>query len=249
MAASKSQSTGNGEVTEPTFLGFGAAVFEWFEGLEHDNSRIYFDATRQWYEVEVRGAFTSMLRELSTTFGGEVRVFRQQNDMRFTPGVPYKTRTYGVLEFTSPPKARVYADISARGLYAGSGYHRLASDQLIRYRAAVADDHLGTRLVENLAVTSDAGLEAIGDSLRLVPRGYSRDHPRAELLRNRSLLVGKLLSNASGIGRDDALSHVATSWRAAAPLCAWLDEHVGQSALSPRERWPRRPAAIVESGS
>ena len=29
------------------FAGFGAGVFQWFAGLEHDNSRTYFAATRE----------------------------------------------------------------------------------------------------------------------------------------------------------------------------------------------------------
>ncbi|MFI5285180.1 MAG: DUF2461 family protein [Candidatus Dormibacteria bacterium] len=223
------------------FPGFAAWVFEWFAGLEVDNSRAYFTATRERYETEVRGALTEMLQELSGTFGGAVRVFRQQNDMRFAPASPYKTRTYGVLEFASPARARLYADVSARGLYSGSGYHRLTSDQLARYRAAVVDDQIGARLFEAQAMALDAGLEVIGDDLSSVPRGYPRDHRPAALLKHRSLLAGRLLPGGSGVGRKDALDHVAGSWRAAAPLTSWLDEHVGPSTLSPRKRWPRRP--------
>jgi uncharacterized protein (TIGR02453 family) len=231
----------------PAFPGFSAWVFEWFAGLDRDNSRDYFTTTRERYESEIRGALTLMLKELSATFGGSVRVFRQQNDMRFAPRSPYKTRTYGVLEFTSPAKARLYADISVRGLYSGSGYHRLASDQLNRYRDAVMDDRAGPRLVAAQALALDAGLELIGDSLTSVPRAYPRDHPRAELLKNRSLLAGGLLRGATGISRADALEHVAATWRAAAPLTSWLDEHVGPSTLESRERWPRRPATPAET--
>jgi uncharacterized protein (DUF2461 family) len=229
-------------VTEPAFSGFTAWAFEWFAGLEHDNSRDYFTATRERYEVEVRSALTSMLRELSGTFGGALRVFRQQNDMRFSPAVPYKTRTYGALDFSTPVKARLYADISARGLYAGTGYHRLAPDQLSRYRDAVVDDQLGAHLTEALATARGAGLELIFDSLVAVPRGYPKDHPRAELLKSRSLLAGHLRGGESGIDRDAALEHVAGAWRAATGLTTWLDEHVGPSTQPLRERWSRRPA-------
>jgi len=235
------------DVEPPAFPGFSSWVFEWFAGLERDNSRDYFTATRERYESEIRGALTLMLLELSATFGGTVRVFRQQNDMRFAPASSYKTRTYGVLEFTSPAKARLYADISVRGLYSGSGYHRLASDQLNRYRDAVMDEQAGSLLVAAHATALDAGLELIGDSLTSVPRGYPRDQPRAALLKNRSLLTGGLLPGASGISRDDALKHVAATWRAAAPLTLWLDEHVGPSTLESRERWPRRPAKPAET--
>lgn len=246
MQTKQPQSPEDAVVAASQFPGFSAWVFEWFAGLERDNSREYFSATRDRYETEVRGPLTLMLWELSGTFGGTVRVFRQQNDMRFAPALPYKTRTYGVLDFDAPVRARLYADISARGLYSGTGYQRLAPDQLSRYREAVADDTFGTELAATLATLRDAGLERITDSLTAVPRGYPRDHARAELLKIRSLLAGRLTIGTSGIGRDDALNHVAGTWRAAAGFTSWLDEHVGPSALTPRERWPHRPAKPSE---
>jgi uncharacterized protein (DUF2461 family) len=236
----QSRSSQKADVANAQFAGFSAWAFEWFAGLDRDNSRDYFNATRERYELEVRGALTLMLQELAGTFGGTVRVFRQQNDMRAKPTFPYKTRTYGVLDFVSPVKSRLYADVSARGLYAGTGYQRLASDQLNRYRAAV-DDQLGAGLAEALVAAQAAGLELISDGLTSVPRGYPSDHPREDLLRVRSLLVGRLTTSESGITRDAALNHVAGTWQAAEPVTRWLDEHVGPSTLTPRERWPRRP--------
>lgn len=229
-------------VTAPAFQGFSASAFAWFAGLEQDNSRDYFTATRERFDAGVRVPFTLMLQELSGVFGGTVHVFRQQNDMRFAPADPYKTRTYGSLDFDAPAKPRLYADLSARGLYAGTGYHRLASDQLQRYRDAVVDEQLGAHLAETLRTTQEAGLEVISDSAASAPRGYPREHPRSELLRFRSILVGRLRSSPSGVGRDEALDHVAGTWRAATALTTWLDEHVGPSTLPPRERWPRRRA-------
>jgi uncharacterized protein (DUF2461 family) len=246
MQTKQPQSPEDAAVTGSQFPGFSAWVFEWFAGLEQDNSREYFSATRDRYEAEVRGALNLMLSELSGTFGGVVRVFRQQNDMRFAPALPYKTRTYGVLDFEAPVRPRLYADISARGLYSGTGYQRLAPDQLNRYREAVADDRFGAQLAATLGTLQDAGLELITDSLTAVPRGYPRDHARAELLKVRSLLAGRLTTSDSGIARDDALNHVAGTWRAAAGLASWLEEHVGPSTIAPRERWPRRPTGPSE---
>jgi uncharacterized protein (DUF2461 family) len=235
-------------VTDAGFHGFSASAFEWFAGLEQDNSRDYFNATRERYQAEVRNPFTLMLQELSGTFGGTVAVFRQQNDMRFTRTDPYKTRTYGVLAFEAPVRARLYADISARGLYAGTGYQRFASDQLRRYRDSVIDEQLGAGLAASLLTTQETGLELISDSITSVPRGYPRNHPRDALLRFRSLLVGRLMTGASSIAREEALNHVAGAWHAAAALTTWLDEHVGPSTLEPRERWQRRPAKPSRPG-
>jgi uncharacterized protein (TIGR02453 family) len=224
------------------FHGFGPEVFEWFAGLERDNSKAYFTATRDRYEGEVRGGLQAMLDELSESFSGEVKLFRQQRDLRFAPdkSAPYKTRTYGLLHGVRGPGAALYAQLSSHGLYAGTGYHQLARDQLERFRAAVSDDRTGPRLAEATAAAHDAGLEVVGDSLRTAPRGYPRDHPRIELLRHKALVAGRALPGTTGIGRDKALDHVATTWRAAEPLNAWLDEHVGPSTLAPEGRWRRR---------
>jgi uncharacterized protein (TIGR02453 family) len=223
------------------FDGFGPDVFAWFAGLERDNTKAYFTATRERYELEVRGPLEALLDELSGVFGGEARVFRQQRDLRFTPDKsPYKTRTYGVLAGAPGGGAGLYAELSARGLYAGTGYHQLARDQLERFRAAVADDHFGPALAEAAGAAEAAGLELAGVSLRTAPRGIARDHPRIELIRRRALIAGRALAGTGGIDRRHGLAHVAGAWRAAAPLNAWLDEHVGPSTLAPDGRGRRR---------
>ena len=211
------------------FQGFPAAAFEWFAGLERDNSRAYFTSTRERFEADVRGALEAMLDELALTFGGEVKVFRQQRDLRFTPDkTPYKTRTYGLVYRVPHRPAALYAELSSRGLYAGTGYHVLARDQLERFRAAVADDGTGPALEAAVAAAQDAGLEIEGERLRTAPRGHPRDHPRIELLRRKAVIAGRREPpGAAGIGRDAALGHVSGCWRAAAPIVAWLDEHVG----------------------
>jgi uncharacterized protein (TIGR02453 family) len=214
-----------------TFQGFGPEVFEWFAGLERDNSKGYFAATREVYETEVRGGLEAMLVGLSSEFGGEVRLFRQQRDLRFTRDKsPYKVRTYGLLTGPSEDRAGFYAELSSQGLYAGTGYHQLAADQLDRYRRAVADDRSGPALAEAAAGAERAGLELSGESLRTAPRGYPRTHTRIVLLRRKALVAGRRLAADDGIDRDTALDHVAGTWRAAAPVNAWLDRHVGAAA-------------------
>ena len=224
------------------FDGFALEVFEWFAGLERDNSKAYFTATRDRYETEVRGGLEAMLDELSAAFGGEVKLFRQQRDLRFAPdkSAPYKTRTYGLLYGVPGIAAGLYAQLSSNGLYAGTGYHQLARYQLERFRAAVTDDRTGPRLAEATAAAQAAGLDVVGESLRTAPRGYPRDHPRIELLRRKALIAGRTLAGTAGIGRDEALHHVASTWRAAKSLNAWLDGHVGPSALAAQGRWRRR---------
>ena len=217
-----------------TFAGFGAGAVGWFEGLERDNSKRYVDATRSTLEDDVRGPFAEMLAELSGEFGGDVHMFRQHRDVRFSPDKsPYKTRTYGLLYAVPKSAAALFAQISAQGLYAGTGYWRMAGDQLERYRSAVLDDAVGAALVGALEAVIADGLELGPSALKTAPRGLPRDHPRVELLRYKDLIAGRTLPPGPALLTHAALDHVAATWRAAGPLTAWLDERVGPPTDAP----------------
>jgi uncharacterized protein (TIGR02453 family) len=213
------------------FGGFGPAAFAWFAGLEADNSRDWFHAHRPRYEAEVRDPLTALLEELA----GDAPVWlaRQHRDTRFSKDKsPYKTRTYGTID------GRLYAEIAATGLFAGTGYYGLARDQLERFRAAVDDDGPGGALTDIVGALTTDGVQTFGVALKTAPRGYDRDHPRAELLRHKMLIAGARIvpEPRTGIGRDAALDHLRDTWTACAPLLAWLDEHVGPSTEPPRPR-------------
>jgi uncharacterized protein (TIGR02453 family) len=223
------------------FDGFPTSAFAWFAGLERDNSKAYFTATRDVYDARVRDALEEMLEELTGEFGGHVKMFRQYRDVRFSRDKsPYKTTTYGLLVEPNVSGDGLYAQLSARGLYAGTGYYMMARDQLERYREAVADDRAGPALEEATADAEQAGLDVEGQGLATAPRGYPRGHPRIELLRRKAIVAGRAYSGEDGIDRDAALAHVAGAWRAAEPLNAWLDRHVGPSRLPPEPRGARR---------
>lgn len=222
------------------FTGFGADAVAWFRGLEADNSRAYFEATRGQWEAQVRDPLAALLTELSDEFGGVVKLFRQTRDVRFSPDKsPYKTTTYGILYQREGSDAGLYAQMSARGLYAGTGYHQMARDQLERYHLAAADDRTGPELAAVVEVLEAAGLEIGGEALKTAPRGFARDHPRVRLLRHKELVAGRTLPPGKALATRRALEHSAETWRAAAPLNAWLDRHVGPSAIPPEVRWGR----------
>ena len=156
----------------PSFEGFPKAAFEWFAGLEADNSRTYFAARRETYDEAVRGPLEALLEELADEFGGRVKVFRQHRDVRFSRDKsPYKTRTYGLIFERPGTEAGLYAELSATGLFAGTGYHALEPDQLARFRDAVADDRSGPKLEEAVAAAHAAGVETFGEALKTAPRG------------------------------------------------------------------------------
>jgi uncharacterized protein (TIGR02453 family) len=215
------------------FEGFTPEVTRWFRGLEKDNSRTYFHAHREFFEASIRGPLEALLTELSAKFDGRVRMFRQNRDIRFSADKsPYKTTTAGLLERDGA--AALYVSVSATGMVAGGGYHHLARDQLDRYREAVAGTG-GPELARRVAKVSRSGLELWGERLATAPRGYPRDHAHVELLRRKGLSLGTSRElGRDGISRAEGLRFVTRTWRSAAPVLDWLDEHVGPSVAPPR---------------
>jgi uncharacterized protein (TIGR02453 family) len=222
------------------FRGFGPGVREWFRGLESDNNKGYFSAHRHFYEESIRDQMKALLTELSQDFGGEIKMFRQNRDIRFSRDKsPYKTNTYGILHGTAIAGEGLYASISADGLLAGSGYHVMAPDQLERYRLAVIDRESGAQLIQLLDRAQRSGLEVWGESLTTAPRGYPRDHERIEVLRRKNLVLGRVLKVGRGITRTEGLQFVAATWRMAGPVTEWLDARVGPSIKPHRRRGSR----------
>ena len=79
----------------------------------------------------------------------------------------------------------------------------------------------------------------MGESLATAPRGYRKDHEQIALLRRKSLSLGATTSIERGISRPDGLRFVTRTWRAAAPVTGWLDEHVGATTLPENRRYRR----------
>jgi uncharacterized protein (TIGR02453 family) len=225
----------------PPFAGFPREAFTWFSGLQADNSKTWFSAHRATYDDAVRGPLEALLEELADGFGGRVKMFRQHRDTRFSADKsPYKTTTYGVIADRPDSRAALYLQLSATGLFAGTGYYLLAADQLTRLRDAIVDDATGPGLERAVAVVREAGVETFGEALKTAPRGYPRDHPRVGLLRHKSLIAGaRRPPGRNGIARAQALEHARATWAACGAMNAWLDAHVGESTLPPSTRFGR----------
>ncbi|HET9727769.1 MAG TPA: DUF2461 domain-containing protein [Acidimicrobiia bacterium] len=217
-----------------TFTGWKPAAIKFYEGLEADNSKAYWEAHKPVYEQEVKAPFLALSPLVEREFG-PMHVFRPHRDTRFSKDKsPYKTAAAAVTE--SQGGAAYYVQISAAGLYVGSGYYMLASDQLERYRAAVADGRHGPKLAAAVgALRKQRYSVDARDSLKRVPRGFDAEHARAELLRMKGMHVGREYGTPKWLAGRGALDRILEAWRAAKPVNSWLNRHVGPSELAPPE--------------
>ena len=213
-----------------SFSGFPEEALVFYEGLEADCTKAYWNDHKPVYERAVKAPLEALLAELGPEFG-EAKIFRPYRDVRFSKDkTPYKTHAAAVVE----GDGALYVQLGADGLYVGGGYWHTSSDQVQRLRAAVDDDLSGRRL--QAVLDRLEGWEVLGERLQRLPRPYSPDHPRADLLRHKSLAAGLRFEPAPWLHAPECAVRVAQAWRQVLPLNAWLAQHVGPTRTPQRAR-------------
>ena len=207
------------------FTGFPEAALDFYDDLETDNTRSFWTAHADVYATCVKEPMIALCEELADEFG-DAKMFRPYRDIRFSPDkTPYKTNLGATLATGG------YVQLSADGLGVASGIYSFATDQLDRYRRAVALDLPGEALTRIVDDVRAAGLTITAASiLKTAPRGYPGDHPRVELLRMKGLVTWKEWPVEPWLETAEAKDRVVAVLRASLPLTRWLDVHVGASA-------------------
>jgi uncharacterized protein (TIGR02453 family) len=203
------------------FRGWPVEAVEFYEGLLADNSKTFWQAHKRTYDDDVREPMLELLRELEPAWGPG-KIFRPYRDVRFSADkTPYKTHIGALLDGGG------YVQLGADGLAAGCGVWHLDGDGLRRYREAVAADRTGVPLTAVVEELRGQGIEVLArESLKTVPRGFDRDHPRADLLRHKGLAAWRSWPVGAWLGTAKARTRVEEFLAAAKPLNAWLDAHV-----------------------
>jgi uncharacterized protein (TIGR02453 family) len=202
------------------FTGIPMAAVDFYEGLELDNSREYWAAHEAEYLANVRGPMEALVEELADEFG-PAKVYRPYRDVRFSADKsPYKTHQGAFVRVAEA--TGWYAQVSADGFRVGGGTYRMDAAALAAFRKAVAHDRTGPGLERIVDELRRAGWELGGNTLRTAPRGWSRDHPRIELLRHRSLTALRWIEDADVVTSPRLVDEVRTCWRELRPLVEWL---------------------------
>jgi uncharacterized protein (TIGR02453 family) len=213
------------------FKGWPVEAIEFFEGLEADNSKTYWQEHKATYEQAIKGPLEALLAELAGEFG-EGRIFRPNRDIRFSKDKsPYKTNIAATLGLGG------YISLSSGGLGVGNGMYVMAPDQLERFRHAVDTDKTGTALTKLVAAADKKGIEVSAhEALKTAPKGYAKDHPRVELLKQKGLICWKQWPVAAWLGTAKAKTRVVEFLHDAKPLNSWLEKNVGPTTMEMAHR-------------
>jgi uncharacterized protein (DUF2461 family) len=194
------------------FRGWSDAAFDVLVGLEGDPSPDQLEMHRDDLERYVRGPLQDLCDELNGmkefgTFwlGGlsdKPAAWQRQNG------------TWWIAR-----RIRISFTFDLDGFVLGGGSASPAGDQVRLFRAMVDAEASGRELQALVERLVRDGFELTGPTMRRVPREYSPDHPRADLLRRRSVYAEKPLDT-------DDVELIAEALRPLVELTTWYTDYV-----------------------
>ncbi|HNW60400.1 MAG TPA: DUF2461 domain-containing protein [bacterium] len=187
-------------MTTPSFHGFSCDTAAFFQELENNNERAWFEANRERYQLEVVHpaqafvlAMNEPLRKVYPELQADPRpngagsIFRIHRDTRFSRDKRLYKTNLGIFFWQGWPGKRerpgyyVHLEGATLGLYCG--LYEFSSEKLQLYRRAVADPKRGAKLLDAIAKIQAAGPYTLGGHhYKRIPRGFDVPPERAELI-------------------------------------------------------------------
>jgi uncharacterized protein (TIGR02453 family) len=223
------------------FAGLPKNAMGFWHELAATMSKQWFDANKQRYQAEWVEPMTALLGEVAAALApvykptkvGAPRIMRIYRDTRFSKDKsPYKTWIGGGVSLGSDNKPSegvsvIYAHFGVGEDFIGGGLYVFDDAQIAKWRKRVADAKAGAALAKLVAALNRGGYEVHGSgAFARVPKPYPPDHPRAELLKMRGIVVGFPAIPKGLIHKAGFVDWIVGHAKAAAPLSKWLYANV-----------------------
>lgn len=200
-----------------------------FSELQHNNSRDWFNPRKDHYNEKIKKPAEFLATLLADDFSTETglahkpKVFRIYRDVRFSKDKsPLNTHLH---IFWNPGEQRFapafFFAADPSGVSVGAGIMGLKGDDLNRYRAFV--DKWGDHLHEAIEASGMSPSDYGDAPLKRVPSPYPQDHPHAELLKQKKIVLGRPIENWRG---DGIYKSVRSAFTDLAPLRSVLAKHL-----------------------
>lgn len=222
-----------------TFTGFPREGIQFLRDIDDNNNRDWFEANKHIYQtalVEPAQAFIMALGErlqaiapnvqYDTRTNGSGSLMRIYRDVRFSKDKsPYKN-WIGIVFWEGQGKktdnSSFYFGISGSGAGIHAGMYGFEPAMLAAYRAAVDDEGQGNALAEIVAGLQTAVYPLHGDQYKQTPRGFAKDHPRADLLRYKGLYASAPQLDPDIVASSGLVDVCFAHCQKMAPLQQWL---------------------------
>ena len=226
-----------------SFTGFSPDSLAFLSDLAEHNDRAWFAENRDRYERELLGrerdfvdavgsAFAALDQRVQAVPAVDRSIFRINRDIRFSKDKsPFKT--YADMWFwigDDRKSAPGYFLRMVPGSVAiGAGAHRLTPEQIARFRSAVVDGLHGPWLEHILDDLRTAGFEVSEPTRKTVPKGFSAQQPRAELLKHTDHLhaLRAFSPPPAEFTSPEFVAWTMGQFAQVKPLVDWLVEQLG----------------------
>lgn len=193
--------------------------------LAANNTRDWFTQHKSRYDEALKSPALTLLDTIAARLGRDhgpitTKLFRPQRDVRFAKDkTPYHTHLHLLwgIGGARPDAPGFFFGIEPGGVMLGAGQMGFPPNTLTAYRAHIADDQ-GADLPPLLARLQAQGFTPHPPELKRTPAPYGADHPRADLLRRKSLSLWQPLDPATP-DLDQALTG---AFATLSPLITWL---------------------------
>lgn len=193
---------------------------DFYANLANNNNKAWWQENKETYDADVLAPLSTLLRGLEPRFGPG-KIFRPYRDMRYSGGEgPYKTAQGMFLSHYAD--VGYYLQVGPLGLSVGGGYRSAAPAQLARYRAAVDASSSGTALEKIVEQLDSSGFMLAAPELKTLPQGFPKDHPRPQLLRDKTLNASRELGGPVWPEISSAQEQISRHWEQLRPLVDWV---------------------------
>ncbi|MBM3802221.1 MAG: DUF2461 domain-containing protein [Acidimicrobiia bacterium] len=217
-----------------SFSGFSPEALKFLSQLKRQNNRPWFLKNKETYEREIKGPTVSLVQAVNAEFRSwapelvtepKRAIYRIYRDVRFSPDKsPYKTHTAALFAPRGLEKhacAGFYFHLAPNELLIAAGAYMPGPKELLAIRNHIASNSAALRkILANPQLMALGGLQ--GDRLMRVPKGFSPDHPTADLIRYKQFLVWVQHAPEKAIG-GELLPLLLHTFRTMLPLVRFLN--------------------------
>lgn len=220
------------------FPGFPEDFFRFFEDLEQNNERAWFNENKaRYYESVVNPtsefivAMAPRLKKISPHYianpkphGGSM--FRIYRDTRFSRDkTPYKTHAGVQFRHEAGKDAHApgfYLHLAPAEVFFGGGVWMPPNPVLNRVRDHIVDNAQSWSRIRNTkAIVASGGIR--GDSLKRPPRGFDPQHRHVEDLKKKSFYVATGVPAEAVLG-PGFIEQVTDGFKLAAPMMRFIND-------------------------
>ncbi len=215
-------------------MGIPKSLINFLIDLEKNNNREWFNEHKDRYlaeEEKMREFAEALHTEMSkhdhlVPMTGKEILFRIYRDTRFSKDkTPYKANRSGSFKrATARLRGGYYFHIEPRDRsFLAGGFWRPEKEDLDRIRQEIDFDDKPLRKIINQKKFRDTFGGFQGEQLKSAPRGYAKDHPAIDLLRNKSFVVMRHFTD-SQVMDDSFLREANQTFRTMRPFLDYMSE-------------------------